>query len=150
MCRGLLCHRLQSFPSGHTAAAFSVGIFLSLYLNAKLKAFADYSAEFCSMVAVIAPIIGASIIGGGLLVDHVQLSLFFPLHSIPSILTFLTSSPLRSITTPPISYPVPSLVPSAAYWPTGPPLPPFWTTDTTTFLCLHKRQNPVSTTRTWT
>jgi diacylglycerol diphosphate phosphatase/phosphatidate phosphatase len=37
---------LQSFPSGHTTSAFSVGLFLSLYINAKLKVFAEYSASF--------------------------------------------------------------------------------------------------------
>lgn len=33
---------LESFPSGHTTAAFAGFIFLYLYLNAKLKVFANY------------------------------------------------------------------------------------------------------------
>lgn len=33
---------LESFPSGHSTAAFAGFVYLSLYLNAKLKVFSDY------------------------------------------------------------------------------------------------------------
>ena len=33
---------LEGFPSGHSTAVFSGFLFLSLYLNAKLKIFANY------------------------------------------------------------------------------------------------------------
>jgi diacylglycerol diphosphate phosphatase / phosphatidate phosphatase len=33
---------LESFPSGHTTAAFGGFVFLYLYLNAKLKVFSNY------------------------------------------------------------------------------------------------------------
>jgi diacylglycerol diphosphate phosphatase / phosphatidate phosphatase len=33
---------LEGFPSGHTTAVWSGFVFLSLYLNAKLKIFANY------------------------------------------------------------------------------------------------------------
>jgi membrane-associated phospholipid phosphatase len=33
---------LEGFPSGHTTAVFSGFVFLSLYLNAKLKIFSNY------------------------------------------------------------------------------------------------------------
>ena len=63
---------LESFPSGHTASAFSVGVFLALYLNAKLKAFSDYHTSFWKMMAVLAPVFGAFFVAGSLLVDHVS------------------------------------------------------------------------------
>lgn len=37
---------LESFPSGHTTAAFAGSVFLALYLNAKLKLFADYVSSY--------------------------------------------------------------------------------------------------------
>jgi hypothetical protein len=37
---------LEGFPSGHTAAVFAGFVFLSLYLNAKLKIFANYRPSF--------------------------------------------------------------------------------------------------------
>jgi membrane-associated phospholipid phosphatase len=37
---------LEAFPSGHTTAAFAGFVFTSLYLNAKLKIFADYRITF--------------------------------------------------------------------------------------------------------
>ena len=67
---------MESFPSGHTASAFAVGVFLALYLNGKLKAFADYHTSFWKMVAVLAPVLGAFFVAGSLLVDHVSV---FPL-----------------------------------------------------------------------
>lgn len=63
--------RLESFASGHTSTAFAVGVFLALYLNAKLKAFADYSAVFWKFMVVLFPIIGAMMIGGNLTIDKV-------------------------------------------------------------------------------
>ncbi len=63
---------MQSFPSGHTGSAFACGVFLALYLNAKLKAFSDYNTSFWKMVAVVSPIIGAIIVAGGLTIDHVS------------------------------------------------------------------------------
>ena len=33
---------LEGFPSGHTTAIFAGFVFLSLYLNAKLKIFSNY------------------------------------------------------------------------------------------------------------
>ena len=61
---------MHSWPSGHTGTAFTVGIFLSLYLNAKLKAFSNYRTGFWKMFAITAPLIGAILIAGGLTIDH--------------------------------------------------------------------------------
>ena len=61
---------LASFPSGHAGNAFAAGTLLALYLNAKLKAFSDYHTSFWKQIAVLAPLIGASLIAGNLLLDH--------------------------------------------------------------------------------
>ncbi|KAI9760453.1 MAG: hypothetical protein M4579_001647 [Chaenotheca gracillima] len=60
---------LESFPSGHTTAAFAGFVYLSLYLNAKLKVFANYHPAFWKLIAVYAPILGAVLIGGALTID---------------------------------------------------------------------------------
>ena len=78
---------MQSYPSGHTGNAFASGVFLALYLNAKLKAFSDYKTSFWKMMAVAAPIIGAMLIAGGLTIDHVS---FYSL--LPQLLTLSSLS----------------------------------------------------------
>ncbi|KAL9042526.1 MAG: hypothetical protein Q9214_003748 [Letrouitia sp. 1 TL-2023] len=70
--RAELLSSMQSFPSGHTGSAFAVGIFLALYLNAKLKAFADCGTPFWKMMIVMAPVMGAVIIAAGLVIDKVR------------------------------------------------------------------------------
>ena len=40
--KGAVDDGLEAFPSGHSTAAFAGFLFLSLYLNAKLKIFANY------------------------------------------------------------------------------------------------------------
>ncbi len=69
----LLVHRLRSFPSDRTAVAFAAAVFLALYMNAKLKVFADYGSWFWKQMLVITPVMGACIIGGGLVVDKALL-----------------------------------------------------------------------------
>jgi len=61
---------LESMPSGHTTAAFAGFVFLSLYLNAKLKVFANYQPRMWKLIAVYAPILGACLIGGALTIDE--------------------------------------------------------------------------------
>jgi len=61
---------LESMPSGHTTAAFAGFVFLSLYLNAKLKLFANYHPAMWKLIAVYAPILGACLIGGALTIDE--------------------------------------------------------------------------------
>jgi hypothetical protein len=63
---------MTSFPSGHTASSFMAGMFLALYLNAKLKPFGDFHTSFWKMLAVLAPIIGAMFIAGSLVADRVS------------------------------------------------------------------------------
>ncbi|KAG5994606.1 hypothetical protein E4U54_003048 [Claviceps lovelessii] len=61
---------LESFPSGHTTAAFAGFVFLYLYLNAKLKVFSNYHPAMWKLVLLYAPILGATLIGGALTIDE--------------------------------------------------------------------------------
>lgn len=61
---------LESFPSGHTTAAFAGFVFLSLYLNGKLKVFSNYHPSLWKLIAIYAPILGATLIGGALTIDE--------------------------------------------------------------------------------
>lgn len=61
---------LESFPSGHTTAAFAGFVYLYLYLNAKLKVYANYHPAMWKMIAIYAPLLGATLIGGALTIDE--------------------------------------------------------------------------------
>lgn len=61
---------LESMPSGHTTAAFAGFVFLYLYLNAKLKVFANYHPAMWKLIAIYSPILGACLIGGALTIDE--------------------------------------------------------------------------------
>ncbi|KAH6677193.1 putative lipid phosphate phosphatase 1 [Halenospora varia] len=61
---------LESFPSGHSTAAFAGFVFLSIYLNAKLKVWSNYHPAMWKLIAVYAPILGATLIAGALTIDE--------------------------------------------------------------------------------
>jgi diacylglycerol diphosphate phosphatase/phosphatidate phosphatase len=61
---------MQSFPSGHTSSTFAVTVFISLYLNGKFKTISDYSPTFWKLLIFVSPVLTASLIGGGLVVDR--------------------------------------------------------------------------------
>ncbi|TVY49249.1 PA-phosphatase related-family protein [Lachnellula occidentalis] len=61
---------LESFPSGHSTAAFAGFVFLSLYLNAKLKVWSNYHPAMWKLIAIYAPILGATLIAGALTIDE--------------------------------------------------------------------------------
>lgn len=61
---------LESFPSGHSTAAFAGFVFLYFYLNAKLKVFSNYHPAMWKMVVVYAPLLGATLIAGTLTIDE--------------------------------------------------------------------------------
>lgn len=61
---------LESFPSGHTTAAFGGFVYLYLYLNAKLKVFSNYHPAMWKLIVIYAPILGATLIGGALTIDE--------------------------------------------------------------------------------
>ena len=61
---------LESFPSGHTTAAFAGFVYLYLYLNAKLKVFANYHPAYWKLIVTYMPLLGATLIGGALTIDE--------------------------------------------------------------------------------
>ncbi|KAI1115547.1 phosphatidic acid phosphatase type 2/haloperoxidase [Nemania sp. NC0429] len=61
---------LESFPSGHSTAAFAGFVYLYLYLNAKLKVFANYHPAFWKLIVIYIPILGATLIAGALTIDE--------------------------------------------------------------------------------
>lgn len=61
---------LESMPSGHTTAGFAGFVFLYLYLNAKLKVFANYHPAMWKLIVLYAPLLGACLIGGALTIDE--------------------------------------------------------------------------------
>ena len=54
---------LESFPSGHTTAAFAGFVYLYLYFNAKLKVWSNYHPAYWKLILTYAPILGATLIG---------------------------------------------------------------------------------------
>ncbi|KAI8824433.1 PAP2 superfamily protein [Fimicolochytrium jonesii] len=60
---------LESFPSGHSTAAFAGFLYLSYYLNAKLKIFSNYRPAFWKLLLFYAPILAATLIAGSLTID---------------------------------------------------------------------------------
>lgn len=61
---------LESFPSGHSTAAFAGFIYLFLYLNAKLKVFGNFHPAYWKLVVLYAPVLGATLIAGALTIDE--------------------------------------------------------------------------------
>jgi diacylglycerol diphosphate phosphatase/phosphatidate phosphatase len=61
---------LESFPSGHSTAAFAGFVFLFLYLNAKLKTFSNYHPAMWKLIAIYAPLLGATLIASSLTIDE--------------------------------------------------------------------------------
>jgi len=73
ICRGdknEINDSLESFPSGHTTAAFAGFVFLYLYLNAKLKVWSNYHPAYWKLIVTYMPILGAVLIGGALTIDE--------------------------------------------------------------------------------
>ncbi|KAI0850115.1 acid phosphatase/Vanadium-dependent haloperoxidase [Daldinia vernicosa] len=64
-----LWNAMQSFPSGHSTTSCAAGVYVSLYINAKLKVFANYHPAMWKLVLVYCPILGAALICGSLTVD---------------------------------------------------------------------------------
>ncbi|CAM1502757.1 Fc.00g075330.m01.CDS01 [Cosmosporella sp. VM-42] len=60
---------ITSFPSGHSTAAFAGFIFLFLWLNAKLKVWADHKPAFWKLTLTMLPILAAGMIACSLTID---------------------------------------------------------------------------------
>lgn len=61
---------LQSFPSGHSTAAFAGNIFIALYLNAKLKLWGGDYAPVWKLILVFLPLLAATLLSLCRLVDY--------------------------------------------------------------------------------
>jgi diacylglycerol diphosphate phosphatase/phosphatidate phosphatase len=61
---------LQGFPSGHAGSAFASAIFLTLYLNAKLKVCSDHAPDFWALIITTTPLLGASLLSGSMYITH--------------------------------------------------------------------------------
>ncbi|KAI8963069.1 acid phosphatase/Vanadium-dependent haloperoxidase [Daldinia sp. FL1419] len=64
-----LWNAMQSFPSGHSTTTTAAGVYMFLYLNAKLKVFANYHPSMWKLVLVYCPILGAVLVCGSLTID---------------------------------------------------------------------------------
>ncbi|KAH7141297.1 hypothetical protein B0J13DRAFT_585706 [Dactylonectria estremocensis] len=64
-----LKNAVTSFPSGHSTAAFAGFGFLFLWLNAKLKVWADHKPAFWKLALNFVPLLGAVLICGSLTID---------------------------------------------------------------------------------
>jgi diacylglycerol diphosphate phosphatase/phosphatidate phosphatase len=67
--RKLIANALQSFPSGHSIAAWAGLFYLSLYLNAHLKIFSNYHPSYWKLLVFVAPLLAATLIVGSLTLD---------------------------------------------------------------------------------
>lgn len=61
---------LESMPSGHSTAAWAGFLYLYFYLNGKLKVFSNYHPAMWKLIALYAPLLGATLITGALTIDE--------------------------------------------------------------------------------
>lgn len=64
-----LKNAITSFPSGHSSAGCAGFGFLFLWLNAKLKVWADHKPAFWKLFCTFGPLLGAALVCGSLTVD---------------------------------------------------------------------------------
>ncbi|KAJ7172737.1 phosphatidic acid phosphatase type 2/haloperoxidase [Mycena filopes] len=61
---------LESFPSGHSTAAWAGLFYLTLYFNAQLKVMSAHNPAYWKMILMFAPLLGATLISGALTIDE--------------------------------------------------------------------------------
>ncbi|KAJ6611751.1 phosphatidic acid phosphatase type 2/haloperoxidase [Mycena sp. CBHHK59/15] len=61
---------LESFPSGHSTAAWAGLVYLALYINAQLKVMSAHNPAYWKMILMFAPLLGATLISGALTIDE--------------------------------------------------------------------------------
>ncbi|KAK5110459.1 hypothetical protein LTR62_005810 [Meristemomyces frigidus] len=59
----------QSFPSGHTQAAFVAAVYLALYWNGKFKVWSEQRARHWKLVMLCVPLLAAMLVGASMIVD---------------------------------------------------------------------------------
>jgi membrane-associated phospholipid phosphatase len=73
ICTGdlnMVLDALESFPSGHSNAAFAGNVFIALYLNSKLKLWGGEYASVWKLFVVFTPILAATLLSLCRLVDY--------------------------------------------------------------------------------
>jgi len=65
-----LRNAMQSFPSGHSTTTLAAAVYLCLYLNAKMKVFANYHTPMWKLLVLLLPILAAVLLVGTLIVDN--------------------------------------------------------------------------------
>ncbi|KAG7284542.1 hypothetical protein NEMBOFW57_010920 [Staphylotrichum longicolle] len=68
--KGALKNAMTSFPSGHATTAFAGYIFLFLWMNAKLKVWSNFQASYYWVAALLAPLLGATLMAACLTIDQ--------------------------------------------------------------------------------
>ncbi|KIK63855.1 hypothetical protein GYMLUDRAFT_162573 [Collybiopsis luxurians FD-317 M1] len=61
---------LESFPSGHSTAAWAGLFYLALYFNAQLKVMSAHNPAYWKMILMFCPLLGATLISGALTIDE--------------------------------------------------------------------------------
>ncbi|KAJ3830435.1 acid phosphatase/Vanadium-dependent haloperoxidase [Lentinula raphanica] len=61
---------LESFPSGHSTAAWAGLFYLALYINAQLKVMSAHNPAYWKMILMFSPLLGATLISGALTIDE--------------------------------------------------------------------------------
>lgn len=67
--RDEIANAMQSFPSGHSTAAWAGLFYLSIYLNAHLKIMANYHASYWKLLVFLTPMLAATLLVGALTLD---------------------------------------------------------------------------------
>ncbi|KAL2023309.1 hypothetical protein VTK56DRAFT_3047 [Thermocarpiscus australiensis] len=65
-----LKNAMTSFPSGHSTTAFAGYVFLFLWMNAKLKVWANFQASFYWLALLLAPLLAAVLMAAALTIDQ--------------------------------------------------------------------------------
>jgi diacylglycerol diphosphate phosphatase/phosphatidate phosphatase len=64
-----IANAMQSFPSGHSVAAWAGLFYLSLYLNAHLKIFSNHHPSYWKLLVFLMPLLAATLLVGALYLD---------------------------------------------------------------------------------
>ena len=65
----LIANAMQSFPSGHSVAAWAGMFYCSLYINAHLKVFSNYHPSYWKLLLFVTPMLAATLMVGALTLD---------------------------------------------------------------------------------